>query len=802
MKVSYNLLKRFVDLDGITVEEVAKKLTLTGIEVEAITPVARGDHLVIGQIKKAEKHPDSTHLQVLEVDLGTKYGHRQIVCGAPNAKVGQKVIVARVGATLGTDFKINESKILGVTSYGMCCSLPELGVDTKFLRQEQIEGIEVLPSTAPVGEEEVLAYLGLDDLTLDLKIPANRPDAQAVYNLAREVGRLCDRKVKIPPTVAHPQVKTDVTVSSNTDKCRQFAIQVVRDITVKPSPRWMQLALTGSGIRAINNLVDIGNYVMLLTGQPLHMYDLDSLPGQDFIVSDQIEDEKFVALDEQVYHVLPGDLAVTVNGEIMCLGGVMGSRASGIGDQTKNVAIEAANFHFASIRKTSTRLNLPSDASLRFAKGINPSQTEEVLKLATDLVLTLADGKAISELVNYDVLDHTQAQYMVNSEKINARLGTDFTLEEIEKALLKAGMEVKKVTTDQLQVIVPSARIDITDEVDLSEEVIRVVGFDRVANVLPKLDASLGLRNPQQKKIFDLRHYLRLQGLDEILTYGLVDDKTVVEFAAFNRVQPHRLLNPMSPDRAVTRTNLLPSMLDALRYNYARQNHDLSFFEVSNVYGEGSEKTHLAIGLLGEKHLRGHLLRKEFDFFDLKGYMIGILDLLGINASRYQFSRLPQAQFPEFHPGRSAGLYVQKDLVAILGELHPQLKEKYDLGKNAVAVLEVDLTTLLRFPVSIGAIKLLDRFPAVVRDLALIVQRDISAKAIVETCKKAGKSLLKSVDIFDVYTGEGVAHDCYSLALRLTFRANDRTLADAEVQNVVIDILSALKKTHQVEIRE
>lgn len=802
MKVSYNLLKRFVDLEGIAVEEVAKSLTMAGLEVEAITPVGTGDHLVIGKILTANQHPRSFHLQVLEVDLGPKYGHKQIVCGAPNAKAGQKVIVARVGATLANDFKIKESEILGIASAGMCCSLPELGVDHKFLKTEQIEGIEILPETAAVGNEDVLAYLGLDDVTLDVKILANRPDAQAVYNLAREVGSLLGRKVTILAVPSYPQVKTDITTHSLTPKCPQFAIQVVKGITVKPSPLWMQRALMGSGIRAINNLVDIGNYVMLVTGQPLHMYDLDTLPSHDFVVSDEIEDENFIALDEQAYHVRPGDLAVTVGGQIMCLGGVMGSLTSAINENTKNVAIEAANFHGASIRKTSTRLNLPSDSSLRFAKGINPSQTADVLNLATALVMELAEGKTVSELVNYDVLDHTPVSYLITAEKINDRLGTDFTFEEIKAALIKAGMEVEDAPNHRLRVIIPRARIDITDEVDLSEEVIRVSGFDRVQNILPKLDASLGMRNPKQKKIFDLRTYLRMRGLDEILTYGLIDAKTQTEFRGFNQVPPYELLHPMTPERAVTRTNLLPSMLDALRYNLARQNFDLGFFEVSQVYGKDSERTHLAIGLLGEKHLQGHLKRQPVSFYDVKGYLVGILDLLGIQPSRYQFEPLNKDRFPELHPGRSAGLFVQKQLVAILGELHPHLQERYDFGKNPVAVLEVDLTTLMSFPVSLSSLKPLDRFPAMIRDLALLVKKEIKAKTIVETCKKAGKALLKSVDIFDVYTGEGVKEDHYSLALRLTFRASDHTLSEQEVQTVLIDILTALKKNHQVEIRE
>lgn len=801
MKVSYNLLKKYVDLSGISPFEVAHKLTFAGLEVESVSALATGDLLVIGEIVKCEKHPDSDHLSVLEVNLGAKYGLKQIICGAPNVRVGLKVIVARVGATLADNLKISASKIRGVTSEGMCCALNEIGVEAKYLRAEQVDGIEELPADAPVGAENVLEYLLLDDYTLEIKILANRPDAQAIFNLAREISGLFNRPLIIPEYHRFKEVEENIHVSSSTPSCRQFAIRIVRDLTMGSSPLWLQRYLMASGIRSINRLVDIGNYVMLLTGQPLHMYDLDKISGANFIVRDDLEVEKWQALDQKYYHVLPGDIAITVDGEIMCLGGVMGALASAIDDQTRNVAIEAAHFHPATIRRTSTRLNLVSDSSQRFAKGINPHQTAAVLELATQLVRELCAGQQVSQIANYDELNYQPLVVTTSVHEINDWLGTDFDLDEITDALKRLAMGVD-VNHDQIRVKIPSARIDISGAADIAEEVIRILGFERVKNVLPRLDATLGVRSQYQQKIYDVRSFLRLQGLDEILTYTLVNTTQQKLFMNFNAGNPYELLHPMTPEHALVRTTLLPSMLDTLRYNYTRQNSNLAMFEVSEVYRFGKQETHLSIGLVGQVLMQANLTTHQVSYYDVKGYLEGLLDLLGISASRYQIKQLDEKLFREFHPGRQAGLYSNNSLLAIIGELHPDLRKNLDFVKAPVALLEVNLSGLLALKVSQAKIKQIDRFPVVTRDLAIVVSNEFSASDILTTISRAGKNALKNVDIFDVYSGNGVENGMKSLALRLTLGSSEQTLTELEIQKVLVAVIEALKKNFQARIRE
>ena len=395
MRASLNLIKNYVDLDGLSVQEIVDKLTFSGLEVEEVSKVADATNLVIGQIVSCENHPDSDHLHVLKVDLGSKYGIKQIVCGAPNARTGLKVIVARVGAELKkAKVTINSGIIRGVTSEGMCCALYELGVDKNFLNEKQVSGIEELDENAPVGEENVLEYLGLDDYILDINVLANRSDCLAIYSLAKELGALFDRKVNIPEYHFDNELNSNIKVSSLTSDCPQFSVKEINDITVKESPKWLKSFLINSGIRSINNIVDIGNYVMLLTGQPLHMYDKDKLTSDEFIVRNDVECD-FTALDDKTYQIKNGDLCVTVDNKVCCLGGIMGSKNCQVDENTKNVIVESANFLGSTIRRTSVRIGLSSESSAHFVKGIDPYQDEDVLSLAANLLVELADAKII-----------------------------------------------------------------------------------------------------------------------------------------------------------------------------------------------------------------------------------------------------------------------------------------------------------------------------------------------------------------------------------------------------------------------
>ena len=483
MKVSLKWLNNYVDLKDLTAESIAQKLTFAGIEVEDIVRLASGTNLVIGEIIECVDHPDSNHLHILKVDEG-KYGIEQIVCGAPNARVGLKVIVARVGAVL-PKITIVKSTIRGVESNGMCCSLLELGVDAKYLTEAQINGIEELPSDAVVGNDDVLNYLGLDDTILDLKLLANRSDCLAMQNVAKEVAALFEREVKLPENTKLEVKSSDFKVDSKTSLCRQFSIREIRNIKVKESPKWLKERLIASGVRPINNIVDIGNYVMLLTGQPLHMYDLDKLSSKSLCARSDYEGD-FVALDEKTYRLQEGDLVIMNEDKVMCLGGVMGSLSCAVDENTKNVAIEAANFDAKTIRHTSTRLNLISESSQRFVKGINKDQYEYVLNLTANLLIELAEADEIYEIKTYDEIDHTPLVIESSCKEINDRLGSNFEHDLIKHTLERVGIIINDFDGDCFKAHIPNHRIDIKLGADLSEEVIRLLGFEHIKSILPK----------------------------------------------------------------------------------------------------------------------------------------------------------------------------------------------------------------------------------------------------------------------------------------------------------------------------
>lgn len=798
MKVSLKWLKNYVDLEGISAEEIAQKLTFAGIEVEEIMHMASGTNLVIGEIVECEKHPESDHLHILKVDEGEKYGVNQIVCGAPNARVGLKVIVARVGAVL-PKITIAKSTIRGVESNGMCCSLLELGVESKYLTEAQINGIEELPMDAKVGEEDVLGYLGLDDTIFDLKLLANRSDCLAIQNVAREVAALFKKDVNLPYVNHYEGKKSNFKVDSQTDLCKEFAIREIRNIKVKESPKWLKERLLASGVRSINNIVDIGNYIMLLTGQPLHMYDLDKLKSEELTVRSDYEGD-FVALDEKTYKLIKGDIVITNEDEVMCLGGVMGSLKCAVDENTKNLAIEAANFDAKTIRHTSTRLNLVSESSQRFVKGINKDQYENVLDLTTKLLVELCDAKEIFETKKYDVLSHEANVIESSCRAINHRLGSEFKNDEIINTLKRVYIDINDYDGDNFKAVVPSHRIDIKLDADLSEEVIRLLGFDNVKSTLPRQETSVGALTNTQLRKRQIRELLIANGLYETLNYTLVNDRLISYFKGLNNNEPYCLLHPMTEDHKYTRVNLLPSLLETLNYNLSRQGKDIKIFEVSDVYSKNGVECHLGIVLNGEDEYR-HLMNKiPYGYAHVKGLFETIMNLLAIDANRYRLVRVSD-KFKELHPGRAAEIYIGKDLVGIMGELHPNMMKEFDLGKAPTAVLEINLSKLLE--VRVSPIKVIppSRFQTVERDLALVARKDISAQEIIKVIKQAGHNMIKQVDIFDVYEGEHVDFGFKSIALKIIYEDTTKSFTSEEIENLEKGIINALEAKLSIKLR-
>lgn len=796
MLVSLKELRKYVDINGLSAEEIAHGLTFAGIEVEEVTTLASGTNLTIGQVMKCENHPDSDHLHVLQVFMG-QYGTDQIVCGAPNARTGLRVIVARPGAKL-PEVEIKSSTIRGVASNGMCCSLLELGVDSKYLNEAQTKGIEELPEDAPIGEDDVLGYLGLDDQILNLKILANRPDLLSLYNIAQEVGAIFSRKVNIPTYDIKADFNTDLKVNSLTDKCSQFSGREINDIVIKKSPKFMQETLRSMGVRSINNIVDIGNYVMLLTGQPLHMYDKDKLPGANLTARSDYQGE-LVALDEKSYDIIPGDIVIASDNKPMCLGGVMGALECAVDEHSKNIYIESASFDGAAVRHTSSRLGLSSESSQRFVKGTNHFQAEEVINFATYLIKEYCSAKKVSNIVTYQNEKEPNREVISSVSKINHRLGTSFSKEEIEGALTRLGFILKFKDEDNFVSITPQYRLDVSCSADLSEEVIRLLGFEHVKSILPNLDVKVGALSLRQSRLKGIREYLLSSGLDECLTYSLVSKKNADKFNLLNNEEKYVLLNPLTDEREVFRSHIAYSLLESANFNVSRQNKDLMLFETANIVTKNSRSEHLSIVLVGNRHLREAMEVRPFNFFDMKGLVEGIFSILGIEQSRFKFERF-SGEKEELHPGKSAKIIFQNNCIGVFGELHPNAYQEFDFGKLPVVVLEMNLEALLEAKVSVAKMSPISRFPLVFRDLAFLVDKKIAAGEIVKLIKVVGKGIVKEVNIFDVYEGDPLFLNKKSIAINIAL-GSDHTLNDKEIVDAMDKIKFELNKKFNITLR-
>lgn len=797
MLVSRKILSQYVDLHDISDDQIAHTLTFAGIEVEDFAPLAVGSSLVIGQIKKVHAVAGSDHLHLLEVDLGDKFGTNQIICGAPNVKENAKVIVAREGAVL-KDITIKKTTIHGHESNGMCCSLLELGVSEKYLSEDDIAGIALLDDDAVVGDEDVLAYLDLDDTVFDIKPLANRSDVLALFSLARELGALFEREVVIPQFEGIASKKAKVSVKTMSSKCPQFALKEIHDIKVGPSPKWLVNRLVALGQRSINNIVDIGNYVMLLTGQPLHMYDLDLLSSTEFSVRDDIETD-FVGLDDKTYRLEKGDLVVMTGNEVVGIAGVLGGASSSVNDDTVNIAIEAAYFERSSIRTTSTRLNLTSEASQRFAKGINPHQTEDVLNFAASLVATVCGASDQSNIVNDDHLDHNQTIIELSTQYLNNLLGTEFSCETIVNTFERLYMRVT-VRNEALFVVVPPWRIDITGKADLAEELIRVLGFYNVKSELPVLPSTAGGYSEMQSKNNDVRKFLQSRGLFETLTYTLVSQEEVDTFAYIHQGKAISLAHPMTPEHQFLRLNLLGSLLSVAQYNYARQQSNFGLFETSEVYSEEGQEKHLSIILVGDKSQRGLLVKRPYDFYDLKGLVESLFSLLDIKESRYSIEGFDLGG-TEFHPGRSAKVLINKKVIAVFGELHPKVLNARNFNKTAVVGLELNLSAVFDLKVSMSRMSAISQYPSVSRDLSLVVGEEIAIKVIIDEIRKIDRKLIKDVQVFDIYRGEHLAAETKSVALKITYQDESKTLTDAEIKALEEKIKTMLDRKFAVRLR-
>ena len=790
MLVSLNEISKYVDISGLSKEEIASRLTFSGIEVEEIKTLSKATSLVVGKVISCIPHPNSDHLHVCKVDIKDEI--LDIVCGAPNCKEGIKVIVAKVGAKLpGGEIKAGE--IRGYKSNGMLCALNELGVDPKYLKEEQIKGIEILSDDFEVGDSDILHKLGLDDVILDLSLLANRSDCYSLFNVSKEIGALFNRKVNIleandDSTYEEKEFKVD----SLTPNCKEFSVKIVKGIEVKDSPAWLKNCLRSEGIRTINNIVDLGNYIMLLTGQPIHMYDYDKLVKKELIVRSDIN-EKFTALDEKEYSIHEGDICVTSSGKTMCLGGIMGGLDSEVTNDTKNIVIEVANFNHASIRRTSSRLGLVSDSSQRFVKGINKDQVDYVLNLTTNLLKTISNVDSISNIIKYDVLNHDKKLISCSVDYINNRLGTNFEYEKIKDILQLLYFKFVESDGNKFIVEVPSFRIDVEGKADLSEEIIRYIGLDTISPTLPFMETTVGGKSKDEQKEDVICSFLSNNGLYRVLTYTLVNKKMSESFKILNKSDGYVIKNPLTEDHKYVRTNLLPSLINCANYNLNHQNNNFGIYEISHIDSMQKNEIHLGVVLVGKKYKQDKITGESYSYYDAKGIVDTILDMFNISSTRVKYTRF---ETNEFHPNRSALVLLDNKPLCVMGDIYPTKKEI----KDSMILLEMNLSVLFATKSKNIKFEPISAYPQSSRDYAFIIDDSINYIDIKNEVKKCS-SLIKEVSIFDIYKGKNLAQNEKSIALTVVFESNDHTLKDNEIDEVHNKIVETLNKKFNVSLR-
>ena len=788
MKLSLNFLKDYVDLD-IDVKTLAEDMTRVGNEYDLAEKLIPATKLVIGKVLECKDHPDSDHLHVCKVDIGTEV--LNIVCGAPNVRAGIKVIVALAGADLPNDVKIKKSIIRGEESNGMICALYEIGIDKKFLSEEDKNGIHILPEDAPIGKDPI-EYMKLDDSVIDFDLTANRGDLLSILGMAYEVGAIYNKKVK-EIDLTHNEEGEDLNksfeVRVNTDNCKLFLARKALNVEIKESPDFIKHRLIASGIRPINNVVDISNYVMLECGQPLHFYDADRL-GNCIEARMADKDEKLTTLDGVERTLEETDIVISDGKRAIGLAGVMGGLDTEIEDETKNVLIEAAIFDSVRVRKTSKKI-VRSEASNRFEKGISPDRTYMAIERAVKLLEEYAGAKIQTGTVVYDKTDKIEKEIDITAKDINMLLGTNIKLEDILNVFSRLGFRYS-LNDEVIKVNVPIRRLDISIKEDLIEEVGRIYGVDNIVGKLPVVPMKIGSVDKTEREI---RNKMISLGLNETLSYILINDKEVHKYVS-DEFEELRLLDPMTEDRNTLRYSLMPSLYKIYEYNKAHYIKDVSIFEIGKgfwkkgeEYGEDSKLCALMTG----EYCLGINNKKDVDFFIIKGVVEEILDYLGY-ANRYSFV-LPKKGIKEFHPGQVAEINVNGEILGIIGRIHPEI------SREPVYVFEINLDKLLAKKVSKMKFKEISIYPNIKKDIAIMIDKNITADEISKVIKKAGGNLLVKYEMFDVYTNATLGNK-KSVAYSLTFGSNTKTLTDDEVNPILEKIIENLEKTLKAELRK
>lgn len=795
MLISLDWLKQYVDIKE-DIPQLENALTMIGQEVEAIDIQGKHlDNVVIGQITEYGKHPNSDKLTLLKVNVGDEE-ELQIICGAPNHKLGDKVVVAKIGAVLPGDFKIKKSKIRDVESFGMLCSQVELGIG------EDGDGIIILPEDAPIGEE-YRKYAGLDDVIFELEITPNRPDCLSHIGIAREVAAYYGRKVKYPSYTLSEVIDSvnnyaKVRVEDK-ERCKRYMGRVIRNVTVAESPEWLKKRIRAMGLKPINNIVDITNFVMFEYNQPMHAFDLDKLENNTVVVRAAENGEKITTLDGVERELVNGELVIADEVKPIAIAGIIGGQATQIEAETKNVFLEVAYFTPDNIRKSAKKLGIVTDSGYRNERGLDIENLPEVIDRAAALIAEVASGEVLDEVIDKYIEKPQKFEIPLNLTKLNTFIGKKLEFDTVGKILSNLGLGIKTLSQDMLLITPPTYRTDLTRPEDLYEEVIRMYGFENIEAVMPVEDIESGLKDSKISVADNLKEILKEIGLHEVINYTFIPREALDILKIKDKVI--EISNPLSEDMVIVRPTLMYSLLANIRDNFNRNQFDLRFFEVSKVFTPAKELANedlrICVAIAGKpERTLWNPKPKAYDFYTMKGYVEKLLEYMGIN--RYKLER---SSNENFHPGRSADIKIGNDVIGTFGEVHPDVLEAMDIKRERAYVADIDLARAEKYIKSAVKYERIVKYPEVTRDLAIVMDKDILVGNMVEDLKRVSP-LIEKIEIFDVYEGEKIDADKKSVAISIVLRNKVKTLEEKEINDVVTKVLETISKKYRGEIRQ
>ena len=787
--ISLNWVKDYIDLEGEDLKDLAVKITKAGVNVEKVI-TNKIDNLVVGEVIQCENHPDSDHLHVCQVNIGEET--IQIVCGAANVRKGIKVIVALPGAILPGDIEIKKGKIRGVESNGMICALFELGLEEKT-EENYSKGIEELPMDSVIGSNPCDMF-GTDTVyELDVHKHRNN-DCYYHIGFAYEIAAILNKTVTLPNhdfKEINDSIENHFELQVQTDKCPYYLSKMVTDVEIKESPDFIKQRLISAGMRPINNVVDISNYVMLEYGQPMHFFDKDKL-GDKIVVRTALENEKIITLDGKERDLNVNDIVITDGIKPVCIAGVMGGENTEVDENTKTILIESAIFDATSIRYTSGRLNLRSEASIRYGKGLSYEYTNEALLRACSLLEKYANAKVLTGIVKHDKIDKMPKVVKFTASAVNKLLGITISTEDMKVELKRLDFKYE-LNGEEFTVTIPTRRLDIDPNVnDIAEEIGRLYGYHNLVSTLPMVKIKKGeyVGDVKYRKILSKR--LRSLGLNECKTYTLTSPDMAASFRYEDKKQIV-LPNPMSVEKSIIRTSLIPSLINTYEYNKSRKVTDVMIYEISKTYdADYIEDTKVAVLMKGNYIINlWQNLKVTVDFYTIKGILENILEYLGFK-NRYS---LEVSNIPDMHPGMSATVLLDREPIGIIGRVHPS-KQKDD-----IFVLELSMTKMMNKVIKPIKFKAANKYPKIVKDMAFIVKKTISANEIINQIRKSGGRLLENITVFDVYEGENVLEDEKSIAFTVTFSDPTRTLSDEEVMTVFYKIIGDIEQKFNATLR-